>query len=372
MLLIPLVTIACAAAVAWANGANDVSKGIATLVGSRLANYRQGLSWGTFWTVAGAMAALVFTTALVRTFSTGLVNGSFALSPLFPLSVAAGAFVWVLIASRTGLPVSTTHSLAGAIVGTAVAAAGVHGVKWTLVLSSVAVPLALSPILAGGIAYLAHAAASRHLSAAARYCICVVERRLISLPDAASGAAAASQPVLLPLVLVDQEQACLQTESISGVRMTDAAHWLSSAALSFARGLNDTPKIVALGMVSAAGVGMGAAPLYFAGAAAMGAGSLLAGRRVTRTLAERVTDVDPLEGLAASAVAAGLVLAASFVALPVSTTHVATGAIIGAGLGAGGGAVRWGTVSSLVAAWVITLPASAAVSAAVWWLCTRT
>lgn len=368
MMMLALFTIVCATGVAWANGANDVSKGVATLVGSRLASYRQGLSWGTTWTVAGAVAALLFTTALLRTFSTGLVTGSFVESPLFPLSVAVGTFAWVLIASRTGLPVSTTHSLAGAIVGTAVAAAGVHGVKWTLVLSSVAVPLALSPILAGGMAYLLHAVASRRLSAAARYCVCVVERPLILLPATLGGTAVASRAVSLPMVLVDQAQVCSQAERLSGVRVTDAAHWLTSAILSFARGLNDTPKIVSLAMASAMSAGMGAAPLYFIGAAAMGAGSLLAGRRVTRTLAERVTDVDPLEGLAASAVAAVLVLTASFAALPVSTTHVATGAIVGAGLGDGSRAVRWDTVSSLVAAWIITLPASAAVSAGVWWL----
>ena len=376
LVLLALLTIVCAAGVAWANGANDVSKGVATLVGSRLATYRQGLSWGTAWTAAGAVAALVFTTALLQTFSTGLVTGDFAESPLFPLSVATGAFAWVLFASRTGLPVSTTHSLAGAIVGTAVAAAGLQGVKWTLVLSSVAVPLALSPILAGGITYLAHTAARRRLSAAARYCVCVGERPAIPrpdmpLPELSRGVAVASRAASLPLILVDQAQACAQAEGLSGIRVTDAAHWMTSAALSFARGLNDTPKIVALAMVSAMGAGIGAAPLYVAGAAAMGAGSLIAGRLVTRTLAERVTEVDPLEGLTASAVAAALVLTASFVALPVSTTHVATGAIVGAGLGSGGRAVRWNTVSSLVAAWIITLPASAAVSAAVWWLGTR-
>ena len=133
-MILTLLTILCVAGVAWANGANDVSKGVATLVGSRLASYRRGLSWGTAWTVAGALAALAFTSALVATFSTGLVAGSFSQSSLFPLSVAAGAFAWVLIASRTGLPVSTTHSLAGAIVGTAIAAAGVRGVEWTLVI----------------------------------------------------------------------------------------------------------------------------------------------------------------------------------------------------------------------------------------------
>ena len=80
-MLLALFTIICAAGVAWANGANDVSKGVATLVGSRLATYRQGLSWGTGWTVVGSVAALVFTTALLRTFSTGLVSGDVAESP---------------------------------------------------------------------------------------------------------------------------------------------------------------------------------------------------------------------------------------------------------------------------------------------------
>ena len=370
-MLLALFTIVCAAGVAWANGANDVSKGVATLVGSRLATYRLGLSWGTAWTVAGAMAALLFTTVLLRTFSTGLVTDGIAESPLFPLSVATGAFAWVLFATRTGLPVSTTHSLAGAIVGTAIAAAGLQGVEWTLVLSSVAVPLALSPILACGSTYLVHTAARRRLSAAARYCVCVTRRPVIPLPDVANGVAVAARAVSLPLVLVDRAQACAQEEGLSGVRVTDAAHWMTSAALSFARGLNDTPKIVALAITAALATGIGLAPLYVAGAAAMGAGSLLAGRRVTRTLAERVTEVDPLEGLAASAVAAALVLTASFIALPVSTTHVATGAIVGAGLGSGGRAVRWNTVSSLIAAWIVTLPASAAVSATVWWLGTR-
>lgn len=375
-MLLALFTILCAAGVAWANGANDVSKGVATLVGSRLATYRQGLSWGTGWTVAGAAVGLVFTSALLRTFSTGLVSSEVAASPLFPLSVAAGAFTWVLFASRTALPVSTTHSLAGAIIGAGVAAAGLSGVRWTLVLASVALPLAVSPLLAAGLTYLVQGAARRSLSAAAQYCVCVVQRPMAGLTGSAvprpeGGVVATSQLASLPVVVMGQDSACGVEQDVSGVRVTDAAHWMTSAALSFARGLNDTPKIVALAMVAAMGAGVGAAPLYVACAVAMGAGSLIAGRRVTRTLAERVTTVAPLEGLAASGVAAALVLAASFVALPVSTTHVATGAIVGAGLGAGGDSVRWHTVSGLVAAWVITLPASAAVSATAWWVGSR-
>ena len=364
--MLAIVTIVCAAAVAGANGSNDVSKGVATLVGSRLATYRQGLRWGTVWTAAGAIAALALATTMLRTFSTGLVVGPFATSAVFPLAVAIGAFGWVLIASRTGLPVSTTHLLTGAIVGTALAAGGPAGVRWMAAFNTVALPLAFSPIAAAAIAYAVHALVSRRLSAASRYCVCVQEQSLVALSVLPAGAVAAVRPLKLPFVVVDEERACTSIETLGSVRFTDAAHWTTSAALSFARGLNDTPKIMALGLAAAAIFGIHAPLLYVIGACVMAAGSVMAGRRVTETLAERVTEVDPLEGLAASAVAASLVLAASFVAVPVSTTHVASGAIVGVGLRAGRGAVRWGTVRSMIVAWVVTLPVSAAGAAAAW------
>jgi PiT family inorganic phosphate transporter len=182
---------------------------------------------------------------------------------------------------------------------------------------------------------------------------------------------AAARAIILPLVLVDEARACASAETMGGVRLTDAAHWMSSAALSFARGLNDTPKIVALAMGAAAAVAFPSAPLYVVIALVIGAGSFLGGRRVTETLAERVTAVDPLEGLAASAVAAALVLTASFSALPVSTTHVASGAIVGVGLRSGSRSVHWGTVWNIVSAWLVTLPLSAAGAATAWVLIQR-
>jgi PiT family inorganic phosphate transporter len=323
-----LIAILGATAVAWANGANDVSKGVATLIGSRLASYHHGLVWGTAWTIGGAAAAWALSSSMLRTFSTELVAGGFAGSALFPVSVAAGAFAWVLIASRTGLPVSTTHSLTGGIVGTAVAASGLQGVNWTLVLGTVAVPLAVSPFLAAGLSYAAHSA--------------------------------------LPRVMVDDKSAGSDGGAVDRLPARDAAHWMASGALSFARALNDTPKIAALGAAAASSTGLNAAWLFAVCALAMGAGSLLIGMRVTRTLAERITSIDPLEGLSASGVAATLVLFASIFALPVSTTHVASGAIVGAGLRAGARAIHWNIVSSVAAAWVITLPVSALISAATW------
>jgi PiT family inorganic phosphate transporter len=364
-MLLAILTIVSASAVAWANGANDVSKGVATLVGSRLATYRRGLAWGTLWTAAGAVTALAVAMSMLRTFSIGLVDGPFATSAGFPLAVAVGAFLWVLLASRVGLPVSTTHSLTGAILGTAIAAGGTQGVRWALALKTVAAPLAFSPIAAAGIAYTMHAYANRRLSVASRYCVCVREKSLVMLPEPTDSAVAA-RVVTLPLVVVNEARTCASSETLRGVPLTDMAHWLTSAALSFARGLNDTPKIVALAIAAATTVGLKRQSVCVVIAVVMAVGSFVYGRRVTRTLGERVTDVDPLEGLAASAVAAGLVLAASFVALPVSTTHVASGAIVGVGLRSGSQGVHWGTVRSMVTAWLITLPVSAGAAATAW------
>ncbi|HWK10783.1 MAG TPA: inorganic phosphate transporter [Vicinamibacterales bacterium] len=367
---IALLTIIAAAAVAYANGANDVSKGVGTLIGSRLASYAHGLRWGTLWTVLGANAALMLSTTMLKTFSTGLVSGALGHAAAFPLAVAIGAFVWVLIAVRTGLPVSTTHSITGAIIGAAAAAGGTEGVRWTLVLKAVALPLAFSPIAAALIAYGLHAMISRRLAAASRYCLCARQNAVI-LPDPQAGGVTAARALLLPIVVVDEHRACSDGATVAGVRLTDGAHWLTSAALSFARGLNDTSKIVALAVGAAVVVGVNAPSMYVVGAIVMGAGSLLYGQRVTRTLAEHVTDIDPLEGLAASAVAAGLVLAASAVALPVSTTHVASGAIIGVGLRSGTRAIQWRTVRDMVAAWIVTLPASALAAALAWVIFSR-
>ncbi len=151
--MLALLTLVCAGSVAWANGANDVSKGIGTLVGSRLATCTQALRWGTLWTVAGAVAALLLSTVMLKTFSTGMVSSAVGQSGVFPLAVAIGASLWVLIASRTGLPVSTTHALTGAIVGAGLTAGGPGGVRWAAAVTTVAVPLAFSPVAAALLAY---------------------------------------------------------------------------------------------------------------------------------------------------------------------------------------------------------------------------
>jgi PiT family inorganic phosphate transporter len=167
----------------------------------------------------------------------------------------------------------------------------------------------------------------------------------------------------MPVVEVGSTQSC--STAVARVSAIDSLHWISSGATSFFRGLNDTPKILALGVAAALTAGIGQLPLYGLVALAMGAGSVVAGFRVTRTLAEKVTRISPSNGLAANLVTSVLVGAASRFALPVSTTHVSSGAIIGAGLSHRD--VHWKIVKEMLLAWLVTVPVSALLAAATQW-----
>src|SRR5512141_3295204 len=120
-----LVLVLLTLGLAFANGANDVSKGIATLVGSGTTRYRTAVAWGTAWTLAGGLAAAFFSQGLVATFSGKGLLASPPSGSGFLLAVGCGAIGWLLFANRTGLPVSTTHALTGALCGAGIAAAGV-------------------------------------------------------------------------------------------------------------------------------------------------------------------------------------------------------------------------------------------------------
>ena len=141
MLLIALTLV-----LGFANGANDVSKGIATLVGAGVSDYRRAVTWGSLCTMAGAIAAAFASQALVATFGGKEILIRPATSSSFLLAIAIGAIGWLLIATRTGLPVSTTHSIAGALIGAALASG--NGVVWSALAQKIALPLAVSPLLA--------------------------------------------------------------------------------------------------------------------------------------------------------------------------------------------------------------------------------
>lgn len=364
-------------ALAFANGTNDVSKAIATLVGSGISDYRTAMLWGTLWTIVGAGAAAFVASAMVRTFSHGLVQPGIVVPPTMALAVLLGAMAWILFASRTGLPVSTTHALTGAIVGTGLVTFNGEGLIWSGIGQKIALPLLLSPLLALTVSLLVHPLVRLLASRWEGACWCVMpnSRALVAI-DAQGGtrtlfqSASFGQPVMA--VPSQCDRAGLQGLAIG----LDTLHWISSGLASFARGTNDAPKIVAMLLLGSTVTAWPSTTMqvlaYVGVAVAMGLGSYIGGTRVTEMLATKVTRMNHLEGLSANLTTSSLVLLSGTLGLPVSTTHVSSSAIIGIGLLKGLNGVRWATVRDMVLAWVVTLPAAAILSALAFLLLTRT
>lgn len=351
-------------ALAFANGTNDVSKAIATLVGSGVTNYRTAIWWGTLWTVAGAGTAALVASAMVKTFSNGLIQTSTALLPTVTLAVLIGAIAWVLFASRTGLPVSTTHALTGAIVGAGLIALSGGGLIWVAIGKKIALPLFLSPFLALTVSVIVHPAIRLLAAKWEGRCLCVMpaSRALVAI-DAHGTTRTLFQATGFGQPVIAVPSQCDRAGLRGMVVGLDSIHWISSGLASFARGTNDAPKIVAmllLGSATAAWPSSFVEMAAFGGVAvAMGLGSYYGGLRVTEVLAEKVTRMDHTEGLSANLTTSTLVLTSGWFGLPVSTTHVSSSAIIGIGLLKGVQAVRWNTVRDMVLAWIVTLPAAA-------------
>ncbi len=350
--------------VAFANGTNDVSKAIATLVGSGVTHYRTAIAWGTAWTVIGAGASALVASAMVKTFSSGLVRAGTDIQPTVAVAVLIGTMVWVLFASRTGLPVSTTHALTGAIVGTGLIALPEGGLIWPAIGKKIALPLLLSPFLAVTVSLIVHPVVRLLAARWEGTCVCVMpaSRALVSI-DANGGTRTLFQTTTFGQPVMAVPSQCDRAGLQGLVLGLDTIHWISSGLASFARGTNDAPKIAAMLLLGSATAAWPSAPFQFAAfagvALAMGLGSYFGGLRVTEVLAEKVTKMDHAEGLSANLTTSSLVLVSGTLGLPVSTTHVSSSAIIGIGLLKGLSAVRWTTVRDMVLAWVVTLPAAA-------------
>ena len=373
---ISLLALVLVFALAFANGANDVSKAIATLVGSGVTDYRSAIAWGTVWTVVGAVLATFVASGMIKTFSHGLVQAGTIIEPAVTLAVLTGAIAWVLFASRTGLPVSTTHALTGAIVGTGFVAFAGEGLIWSAIGKKIALPLLLSPFLAFALSLLIHPAVRALARKWEGACLCVMpaSRALVAIDPRGETrtlfqTAHFGQPVIA--VPAQCDRAGLQGLVVG----LDTIHWISSGLASFARGTNDAPKIVAmllLGSAIAAWPSVSSQLAAFGGVAiAMGLGSYFGGLGVTEVLAEKVTKMNHAEGLSANLTTSSLVLVSGSLGLPVSTTHVSSSAIIGIGLLKDRNSVRWTTVRDMVLAWVVTLPASALLACIAYLILTR-
>ncbi|MBL9179953.1 MAG: inorganic phosphate transporter [Verrucomicrobiaceae bacterium] len=305
----PALLIFAVLVVAYANGANANFKGVASLFGSGTTRYRTAVNWAAVTTAVGCIAAMFLATSMLKAFSgKGLVPDALIAQPGFLLAVAGGAGLTGFLATRLGFPVSTTHMLTGALLGAGWVAGDVNVARlWEAFVK----PLLLSPVLAvlaGSLLYL-------------------ILKMLRLAPD-------------------------------HRTRTLDTLHFLSAGAVCFARGLNDTPKMAALLL----GISwlQGSAGMILI-AAAMALGGLISAKQVAETLAHKITGMNPGQGFAANLATALLVTTASLHGLPVSTTHVSVGALLGIGITTR--QAKWRTVIPVLAAWVITLPVSALVAA---------
>jgi PiT family inorganic phosphate transporter len=363
--------VVAALAITFSNGANDNFKGVATLFGSGTTNYRRALLWATVTTMAGSVMALVLASSLVVRFSgRGLVPDVLTGDPGFLTAVGGGAALTVLLATVTGFPISTTHALTGALVG-----AGFFAANGQLHLSALGTgfvaPLLLSPIAAAmlmGVMYGSVHSLRPRSGDIADMCICMTTTQAAVEPAAAyttgmtdPSALTAAVPIVAP---VSECRAHGLTPRATTSALLDGAHYLSAGAVGFARGVNDTPKLMALLLPAQVLLPTGLALLLVAGVMAIG--GLLAAGRVAETMSHRVTTMTPGQGFLANATTAILVLFASRFGLPVSTTHVSTGSLFG--LGAVTGSAQWRTIIQIVLAWIVTLPCAAICAALLWWL----
>lgn len=346
-------------AIAYANGANDSFKGVATLYGSGASSYRAALLWAVLTTLVGSLVAGVFAGELVKTFSgAGLVPDVVLSDPVFIVSVALGAAVTVLLTALLGIPISTTHALTGALVGAGLFSSGL-GVNFSVLEGKFLLPLIASPVLAMGLVLTLFPllrAVVRRWGLTQTSCICV------SAVDTNSLAGAPHSNAMLSttheFVVAQGDSISCASDSILATTwkielgpLLRKLHFFSAGAVSFARGTNDTPKIVGIAMISQA---FDMKINIIAIAVAMAIGGLLHSRKIAQTMSSRILTFDEAEGTVANLVTSFLVVAASRLGLPVSTTHVAVSSLFG--LGAIKGNARWSIVGGIALSWLMTLP----------------
>ncbi len=364
---------------AYANGSNDNFKGVATLYGSGTLSYRSALGLATVSTLLGSLAALAVAGSLVSSFSgRGLVPDEVAGAMGFLLAIGFGVGVTVLLATALGFPISTTHALIGALSGTSLMAIG-GDVNFAGLGASFLAPLLISPFIA-----FILAAAVYGLAGTVSRQVALIRASGLADPRARADPPDSDEIVadgdFATAVSTDESRAgwrggdVAARDGYSGAgddcgrgtrsaKLVDSGHIVSGAAVSFARGLNDTPKIAGLIATSTAvdlewglvAIGLG-----------MATGGLLQAARVAQTMSTEITTLTHGQGLTANIVTSFLVIFASKFGMPVSTTHVSVGSIVGIGTVSGSGNLL--TIKHILLAWLVTLPTAAIIGAAVYGL----
>ncbi|MEO6909872.1 MAG: inorganic phosphate transporter, partial [Edaphobacter sp.] len=239
-----ILVLALGFALAYSNGSNDVSKGIATLVGSGVTNYRRAIQWGTLWTGVGGIAAAFLTHAMIQTFGIDLLGPGVHASASAALATIAGAALWVALATVKRLPVSTTHAIIGSLVGAISLTYGLDGVNWVSLGSKIALPLLLSPIAALALTAVLLRILRNSAPDVENDCVCAEVALLIAGVGSGDGVMAMTAATAVAPQL--HIATCKSDEGRFPRITLNHLHWLSSGATSFARGLNDTPKMAAI------------------------------------------------------------------------------------------------------------------------------
>ncbi len=352
--------------ISYFNGANDNIKGVATLYGSDVINYKKAILWGSFTTATGSLFALLFAQKLIVNFSgKGLLPAAMLNTIPINIPIALGAGVTILIATKVGMPISTTHSIVGALIGTVLAAAG-NAVNYERLFAVFFLPLFLGPFFAfflSSILYKMFKAVKLKLGIDEETCVCAGEKIYsIALP------VNTSPHLLLREVKkidasVDNITSCKKQYSgdffgVSAQTLLNTAHFISSGFVSFARGLNDSPKLLGLFIFFNL---INPNLSLFMVTVAMFAGGMLSSKKVSQNMSKNITPLNDGQGFTANFATGISVISGSLLGLPLSTTHVSVGSIFG--IGASNKERNSKMIKEIVSSWVLTLPIAAAFGA---------
>ncbi len=364
--MILILLFIAASFLAYSNGANDNFKGVATLFGSGTTDYKKAISWATITTLAGSVAAIFLASSLVKNFSgKGLVPDTLIQSPTFAISIALGAAITVFLATKIGMPISTTHSLVGALFGSGVVAVG-KAFNFAKLGKVFLMPLIVSPLMAAVVSlilYLIFRRARKMAGVEKESYVSIGNEMIPQLEFEKNKAVhlnlANAANVSTPAI----ERYQGEFVGISAQKMLDFFHFISAGIVSFARGLNDTPKIVGLLVVINT---LDIRISMIAVAAAMAIGGLLNAKKVGEMISKRITPMNSGQGFTANLVTGLLVTTASIHGMPVSTTHVSVGSIFGIGTVTKKADVS--VVKKILLSWLLTLPIAATIAGGIYFV----
>jgi len=322
--LIVVAVVVTALAFDFTNGFHDTANAMATSISTGAFRPRTAVAVAAVLNLIGAFLSV----QVAKTISGGLVDEKL-INPVVIFAGLVGAILWNLVTWFLGLPSSSSHALFGGLIGATWVAAGAGAINFEAVLNKIVLPAVLSPVVAALIA--------------------VTVTYLVFRVTARAEPGVTSR----------------------GFRLGQR---VSASMVALAHGTNDAQKtmgVITLTLITAGLVAPGSAPPYWvvlAAGSAIGLGTYVGGWRIIRTLGRRVSDIHPVQGFTAETTSAAVILSSTRLGLPLSTTQVCTGSILGAGAGRRLASVNWGIVGRIVLAWAFTLPSAAVVGAAASWL----